>query len=290
MATAVWVLGVGALMLAVTGPAQAGGRTGRVSAHPAAGHGGTALAAPAPVLTSAAAVTAADRDLLVRVRLAGLWEMPAGEMAAKKGTTAGIRSTGRLIAAQHKELDRLDVKAAAAVKVPLPAVPNPEQAFWLREMEQAEGADFDRVFVQRLREAHGKIFPGIAVVRANTRDDTVRTLANQANDFVKTHLTLLDATGVVDYGKLPALVEPPPDDERFVLLGDPRFAAEEQPVQQAVVGGLLGLAALIGVVLLVRFLFPGAGQRVARPVQPDPPHRRRRPAPATPGHGIHPTG
>src|SRR5215510_654938 len=27
----------------------------------------------------------ADRDLIVRVRLAGLWEMPAGDMAREKG-------------------------------------------------------------------------------------------------------------------------------------------------------------------------------------------------------------
>jgi predicted outer membrane protein len=292
VAVAVWLLAVGVAAFAAAGPAAGPAAAHGPVEHTALGHAAAAVAADqaaSEVPARAASITAADRDLLVRVRLAGLWEMPAGQMAAEKGRADRVREIGGLIAEQHVELDRLVVKAAKALEVPLPGEPTTEQDFWLREMRQATGADFDRVFVQRLREAHGKIFPGIAVVRANTRDETVRTLANQANDFVKTHLTLLDSTGVVDYQRLPALVQPVPDDNRFVLLGDPRYPTAEQPVRLAVVVGLLGLAGLVAATLLVRFLFPGAGQRVARPVQPDPPHRRRRPAPVPSEHRVHPT-
>ncbi len=297
VAAAVWLLAVGVAAFAAAGPAAGpaaahGPVEHTALGHTALGHAAAAVAADqaaSEVPARAASITAADRDLLVRVRLAGLWEMPAGQMAAEKGRADRVREIGGLIAEQHVELDRLVVKAAKALEVPLPDEPTTEQGFWLREMRQAAGADFDRIFVQRLREAHGKIFPGIAVVRANTRDETVRTLANQANDFVKTHLTLLDSTGVVDYQRLPALVQPVPDDNRFVLLGDPRYPSAEQPVRLAVVVGLLGLAGLVTATLLVRFLFPGAGQRVARPVQPDPPHRRRRPAPVTSEHHGPPT-
>src|SRR5690242_11832234 len=50
----------------------------------------------------------ADEDLVVKVRLAGLWEIPAGEMAEKKSKDPRIQEIGRNIAAQHVVLDALD--------------------------------------------------------------------------------------------------------------------------------------------------------------------------------------
>ena len=40
----------------------------------------------------AAPLSAADRDFVVRVRLAGLWEMQAGMMAASKGADPRVRA------------------------------------------------------------------------------------------------------------------------------------------------------------------------------------------------------
>src|SRR5206468_11516338 len=61
----------------------------------------------------AAPLSAADRDFVVRVRLAGLWEMPAGMMAVSKGADPRVREVGREIAAQHVVLDRPTRDAAA---------------------------------------------------------------------------------------------------------------------------------------------------------------------------------
>jgi hypothetical protein len=77
-------------------------------------------------------------------------------------------------------------------------------------MERASGSEFDRVYVDRLRAAHGKIFPAIASVRAGTRNDIVRELAAQSNAFVLTHLTLLESTGMVAYDSLPQPPAPAP--------------------------------------------------------------------------------
>ncbi len=225
---------------------------------------------------STVGLTAADRDFTIRVRLAGLWEMPAGQLAASKGSSPRVRVVGRLISEQHARLDQIVVEAAARLGVQLPDQPTVEQQYWLREMRAASGPAFDRIFVQRLREAHGKIFSAIAVVRANTRDPVVRDLADEANEFVKTHLTLLESTGLVDYGRLPDLTEPAPDENRFVLFGDPRYPSVNDVVRQGVVLGLLGFAVLLAAVLGVRVLVPHVGHRVVRPTNPAPLHRRHR--------------
>src|SRR4051812_13302437 len=57
-------------------------------------------------------LTAADRDFVVRVRLAGLWEIPAGEMAQEKSQDPRIQEIGRDISAQHRVLDKLTREAA----------------------------------------------------------------------------------------------------------------------------------------------------------------------------------
>jgi predicted outer membrane protein len=166
------------------------------------------VAAVLPAAQPDEPLTAADRDLVVKVRLAGLWEMQAGQMAATKGVNPRVREIGAMIRSQHIQLDALDVQAANELGITLPNEPNSDQKGWLAEMRAASGAQFDHVFVDRLRAAHGKVFSVIAGVRAGTHNTVVRQLAQSSNGFVLTHLTLLESTGLVDFGKLPAAPAP----------------------------------------------------------------------------------
>ncbi len=198
---AVVVTAVVALLGMVSIPASS------VPQHPSQGHAG----AETPISPSQATpadgadepLTAADRDLLIKVRLAGLWEMPAGRMAAEKGASARVREVGEMIMSQHKQLDDLVVQAAAEVGVALPDEPERNQKSWLEEMDNASGTQFDYIFVDRLRDAHGKVLPVIASVRVGTRNAVVRRFSEAANDFVFTHIKLLESTGLVDYTSLP---------------------------------------------------------------------------------------
>ncbi|TDB99934.1 DUF4142 domain-containing protein [Micromonospora fluostatini] len=165
---------------------------------------GAAVAVPAPPQS----LNAADQALLVGVRLAGLWEMPAGQMAAEKGQSARVREIGAGIATEHEELDRLTVAAANKLGATIPSDPTEEQKGWLLEMQNTSGARFDQIFVTRLREAHGKIFPVVGAVRASTRNATVRKLADDANKYVLHHMEMLESTGLVRWEQLPPAVLP----------------------------------------------------------------------------------
>jgi predicted outer membrane protein len=159
--------------------------------------------------TGKGSVSAADRDFVTKVRLAGLWEIPAGNMAQTRSDDPRIVEIGKAISKQHEKLDALTREAAEKLQIPLPDEPNVDQQAWLNEMRDAPtSADFDQVYVDRLRAAHGKIFPAIANIRAGTRNDVVRRLAQQANQYVMTHLTLLESSQLVDYGALPAAPQP----------------------------------------------------------------------------------
>ena len=153
-------------------------------------------------------MSAADRDFVVKVRLAGLWEIPAGNMAQEKSKDPRVVSIGKAIAKQHVLLDKLTMTAAKKLGLALPNEPTQQQQGWLAEMQAANATTFDQIYVDRLRAAHGSIFPAIATIRASTRNDTVRKLAQDTNQFVMTHLTLLESSGLVNYGSLPTA--PPP--------------------------------------------------------------------------------
>ncbi|MDG4823942.1 DUF4142 domain-containing protein [Asanoa sp. WMMD1127] len=191
----------------------------------------------------------ADIDLVVKVRLAGLWEQPAGDMAVKKGQSPRVREIGKMIAEQHAVLDQLDRNAAAKLGIALPNEPNNDQKFWLQEMADAEGAEFDSVFVDRLRAAHGKVFSVIADVRSGTRNDVVRELAQQSNQFVATHLTLLESTSIVDWKHL--ALPPEPADGPV-----PAAGYIKSGVSPTVIWLVLGAALVAGTITTLRVVRP----------------------------------
>ena len=207
-------------------------------------------------------LSAADKDLVVKVRLAGLWETPAGEMAQQKSQDPRIRKIGRDIAAQHKVLDAFDRAAAKKLRIALPKTPNSDQQAWLAEMRDAEGAEFDEIYIDRLRAAHGKIFPAIGTVRATTRNDTVRKLAQQANQFVVTHMTLLESSGIVDFAALPTAPNPAAvAPSAPATAARPLAAAGQSPMSTNLPVALLALAAGLGVGVFATLRFAGDRRR-----------------------------
>jgi predicted outer membrane protein len=199
---------------------------------------------PGYVNTPSGPLGPADRDLIVRVRLAGLWEQPAGDMARQKGT-AKVKEIGNKIANEHHDLDLETQKIAATLGVALPDVPNSDQQGWLNEMSAAQaGPQFDRVFIDRLRNAHGKIFPAIANVRAGTRNSLVREFAAVGNEYVMRHMGYLESSGIVNWADLPL----PP-----VPAGTPvDYRRNGSGVDPLVIWLVLGVAVIAGLATTVR--------------------------------------
>jgi hypothetical protein len=91
--------------------------------------------------------------------------------------------------------------------VDLPDEPIHNQKLWLGEMDDAQGKNFDVIFVDRLRIAHGQIFPIIGYVRAGTRNELMRSFAATGNAYVLRHMAYLESSGLVDWNNVPL----PPD-------------------------------------------------------------------------------
>jgi predicted outer membrane protein len=201
-----------------------------------------------------ASLNAADTALLNGVRLAGLWEIPAGQMAAERGGKPVVRDIGRKIADQHVELDQLAVDAANKLGASIPATPTAEQQGWLNEMQTSTGPRFDQIFVDRLRAAHGKIFPVIGAVRAGTRNPVIRKLADEANMFVMGHMQMLESTGLVRYEQLAPAALPAAQDTSMYALAQANTggAPASTGLLWAVLAGTLALAGITSYRILGR--------------------------------------
>lgn len=186
--------------------------------------------------------SARDREFLVVINFANLWEVPMGDLAAERGTTQRVRDVGAEIASDHRKLTTAVKDVAGQFGVPLTSTPSSTTAKWMDEIRAASGEAFDQTFADRLRAAHGTVFSTIAEVRAGTRNDVIRDFATQANTIVMKHMTLLESTGLVN-----------PDHGMFAEAGARSIDTPENSLSgdQLLLGGAVAVAvtaATIGVV------------------------------------------
>jgi predicted outer membrane protein len=186
----------------------------------------------------------ADKVFLEKVKQAGLWETPMGELAEKKGLSQRTREVGKLIAADHRVLDDDVKRVAARFGHPLPSAATLEQQGWMAEINAASGKKFDELFAQRLRFAHGVVYGAIAQVRAFSRNALMRAFATQCEIFVARHMSLLESTNEVTMDAMPPAV---------VAKGNNRAADfKHQPLMMIAFFAVTGAIGVAGVAKALR--------------------------------------
>jgi predicted outer membrane protein len=147
-------------------------------------------------------LTEADRNFVVFVRSAGLWEFPSGELALKKGTTKAVREAGRHLVIGHAALDASCRKIAPELNITIPNQATPQQQGFLATLQSDTGKQFDSDLANILRVTHGSIFNTIAKIRSTTENTLVRQLADQANDVVLDHIKQMEDTELVNFDQV----------------------------------------------------------------------------------------
>ncbi|NKZ09301.1 DUF4142 domain-containing protein, partial [Actinomadura latina] len=170
-------------------------------------------AAQSTVTTEWGPLGPADRDVIVQIRQAALWEIPVARQAQRRAARPATRRALAEVARRHAGLDQLNRQAAGRLNVPLPNQPSPEQQSWMSEITGRSGNDYDKTAVARMRMAQGLLYAELGAVRASTRNTLVRRFAEQAQPLVTEQMKQLETTGFVTGDTLPdppAVTEPPP--------------------------------------------------------------------------------
>ncbi|MEO6083371.1 MAG: DUF4142 domain-containing protein [Umezawaea sp.] len=193
-------------------------------------------------------ISAADKDLLIKVKQSSLWEGPVGEEAQTRSQNQRVRDVGLQLAADHRKLDERLATLAGQMKVALPATVSPDQQSWIDELRGLNGKAFDAAFANRLRSAHGQGFNQIAKVRLGTRNQAIRDFAQVTNDVIAKHMTMLESTGLVTQE---GMSDPMPAGG---VAGDPTLAS----ARTGLLGGssplMIGLIVLVGAIVTTTLL------------------------------------
>ncbi|MFF9770382.1 DUF4142 domain-containing protein [Streptomyces sp. NPDC014636] len=199
-------------------------------------------------------LTEGDRDFVVKVRAAGLWEYPLGQIGLQKGSSQGVKTASAHLVDGHAALDSSCRKIAPMLNITLPNVASPQQQGFVNQLKGESGNQFDTDFANILRMTHGSIFNTIAKIRSTTKNSLVRALADQANDTVLDHITVMEKTGLVDFDqtifnqttppKLPSsdLTPPPPAAGQPEVVLTPPPTATSTPLDLGGIGAGGGTA------------------------------------------------
>ncbi|MFJ9631780.1 DUF4142 domain-containing protein [Streptomyces sp. NPDC101175] len=147
-------------------------------------------------------LTEADRDFVVEVRSAGLWEYPVGQLALRKGTTKAVRTAAEHLIDGHAALDAASRDVAARLAITLPNQASPQQQGFVATLKAVSGRQFDTDMATIVRATDGRLLSTIASIRTTTRNSLVRSLADDANSTVLDNVTVLEQTGRVDFSQV----------------------------------------------------------------------------------------
>ncbi|MER7900934.1 DUF4142 domain-containing protein [Streptomyces sp. NPDC096046] len=155
-------------------------------------------------------LTEADRDFVVRVRAAGLWEYPMAQLIKERSTAPEMQEVAKHLLVGHGRLDAGCRKVSTDLGITLPNEASPQQQQFVATAEGSTGKEFESTAVTIMRVAHGGIFPTIAKIRATTRNSLVRELADTTNDTVLDHITVLEQTGLINQEQVTFQITSPP--------------------------------------------------------------------------------
>ncbi|MFJ3310987.1 DUF4142 domain-containing protein [Streptomyces sp. NPDC086549] len=188
--------------------------------------------APARIIATPATgpLTEADRDFVVEVRSAGLWEYPVGQKASKKGTTKAVRNAGEHLVDGDASLDSACRNVANQLGITLPNQPSPQQQSFESRLNGESGKQFDTDMATTVRATSGQLLTTIASVRTTTKNSLVRALADQANDTVLQHITVVEKTGLVDFDQAVVQETTSPNLPAQDLTPPPAVAGQPQAV------------------------------------------------------------
>jgi len=151
---------------------------------------------------------AADRDMLIKVRQANLWEGPTGELAEQQAVNPAVREVGRKLGIEHAQLDASLQDVAEKLNLVLPSQPSDQQRVWMTDIGRRSGPDFDLAFINVVRSAHGEVMPLVEGVRAGTQNQLVRQFGIEASTVISRHMGYLESTDLVDYSLFPPSTAP----------------------------------------------------------------------------------
>ncbi len=152
----------------------------------------TAALTSAALLGSAAFAAKAvpDREFIGKALQGDDSEKALGSLAEKRGASAGTRTFGHMLAADHGRARVQVLALAKKVRAPVPDKPTEEAAAEYAKLEGMSGTAFDKEYARYMVEDHKKDIADFTAQASGSRDPRVKALARATVPVLKKHLAI----------------------------------------------------------------------------------------------------
>lgn len=134
--------------------------------------------------------TLSDREFVQQASAGSLAEINAGNLAARKGATPGVREFGARLARDHARLgQQLNMVADRLGIVPARTADKHHQEM-LQKLAALNGAAFDHSFLDSQIKEHEKDIKGVEQFSKHGKSEQLRTLASKAVPIMREHLKI----------------------------------------------------------------------------------------------------
>ncbi len=123
----------------------------------------------------------------------GMAEVKLGELAAKNGTNAEVKSFGNKMVQEHSNANT-ELKSLAGKKsVTLPTDVNSEQKATYDKLAKLTGAEFDKEYVAAMVAGHEKDLAAFKKEASEAKDSDLKTFAAKYTPIVSGHTEMIKA-------------------------------------------------------------------------------------------------
>ncbi len=147
------------------------------------------LAFPAAASAQAAELTTQESQFLEEAAVSGTFEMQASQMALQSAADERVKVFARLMLVQHEQIDASLKRVARDRNIVLPVSLDADQQSILDDLQQAEGADFDRRYIEHVAVGgHEQAVELYSRAARESEDGDVKTFAAEAVSLQQQHL------------------------------------------------------------------------------------------------------
>lgn len=140
---------------------------------------------------TAAATTAGQYStdaFVTNAAISDMYEIQAGEIAQKKGGSAGVKDFGKMMVADHTAMSNAMKPLIAAAGKTAPTGLDERRKGLIDNLNAAPAADFDRVYLEQQEAAHNEALSLMQGYAANGDDAGLKGAAGQAVPKIQAHL------------------------------------------------------------------------------------------------------
>ncbi|MFE0592422.1 DUF4142 domain-containing protein [Micromonospora echinospora] len=156
--------------------------------------------APAAAAQAQAQPSTQDRQYLQAIHQVNLAEIVTGELAQQKGQNQGVKDLGAKFVTDHTQLDQTVQDTAKQLGVDLPTEPTADQQAVVDQLNNVNGAEFDRQWVTAELAGHVQAIQATQTEISQGSEQAVVQLAQDALPVLQAHydelVTLAEELGV----------------------------------------------------------------------------------------------